>query len=49
LKRISKALHVQYDETLHEPLPQRWVELIRHLNAMDAKRSEAADSKIQKN
>jgi hypothetical protein len=29
---ISKALHAQYDETMSEPLPQRWVDLIHYLN-----------------
>src|SRR5437660_12505077 len=39
--RISKALHAQYDEKAREPLPQRWVELIRHLNELDQMRAEA--------
>jgi hypothetical protein len=34
-EHISKALHAQYDETVREPLPQRWVDLIRYLNERD--------------
>jgi hypothetical protein len=31
-KHISKTLHAHYDETVREPLPQRWVDLINYLN-----------------
>ena len=41
LERIRNALHVQYDETVREPLPERWVDLIRYLNEKDQVRSEA--------
>ena len=33
LERITKALHRSYDELLHEPLPERWIDLIKRLNA----------------
>ena len=33
LERITKALHRSYDELLHEPLPERWIALIKRLNA----------------
>jgi hypothetical protein len=57
LDRIRKALHVQYDETVREPLPERWVDLIRYLNEKDQMHSEAGQRrtdgpsghKIQKN
>jgi len=29
---ISKALQANYDKVAGEPLPERWVELIHHLN-----------------
>ena len=29
---ISKALRANYDKVAGEPLPERWVELIHHLN-----------------
>jgi hypothetical protein len=31
-KHISKPLRAHYDETVREPLPQRWVDLINYLN-----------------
>lgn len=48
-EHISKALHMQYEGTVREPLPQRWIDLIRYLNEMDAKRAEPTERKIQKN
>ena len=48
-EHIRKALHMQYEGTVREPLPQRWIDLIRYLNEMDAKRAEVAERKIQKN
>jgi hypothetical protein len=38
---IGKALHVQHDDTLREPLPRRWVDLIRYLNEKDRALSQA--------
>jgi hypothetical protein len=31
-ERISETLRTQYDEIVQEPLPQRWIDLIRNLN-----------------
>ena len=31
-KRLSVALHVQFDSIAKEPLPERWVDLINYLN-----------------
>jgi hypothetical protein len=36
---ISKALRASYDKVANEPLPQRWVDLIHHLN--ERERAEA--------
>ena len=47
LERISKALQVQHDETAREPLPQRWVDLIRYLNEKDQMRSEVMQRKTR--
>lgn len=33
LERIRKTLHRSFDELLHEPLPERWIDLITRLNA----------------
>ena len=32
---IKSALHAQYDASLNEPLPERWVDLIHHLNEQE--------------
>jgi hypothetical protein len=44
LERISKALHAQYDRIADEPLPERWVELINHLNEKERAQGEARQS-----
>jgi hypothetical protein len=31
--RIGRALHQTFDEIVHAPLPERWVDLINRLNA----------------
>jgi hypothetical protein len=33
LEGIRKTLHRSFDELLHEPLPERWIDLITRLNA----------------
>ena len=40
LERLSKALHLHYDEIANEALPRRWVDLIQHLDEEERKRSE---------
>jgi hypothetical protein len=40
LQRLGKALNVRLDDITHEPLPERWVELIHHLNEQERKNSE---------
>ena len=47
LARIRNALHAQYDEKAREPLPQRWVDLIRYLDEKDQMRSEATQQKTE--
>ena len=37
LQQLSRALHVHFDEISHEPLPERWVELINYLNEQERK------------
>ena len=41
LDRIGRALRAQFDEIVHEPLPNRWVDLINYLNEKDKRRPEA--------
>ena len=38
---IGKGLRRQSEEIIHEPLPHRLVDLIRHLNEKEPKRSDA--------
>jgi hypothetical protein len=40
LERLSKALHLHYDDIAKEPLPRRWVDLIEYLHEEERKRSE---------
>jgi hypothetical protein len=32
LSSITKALRANFEDVANEPLPQRWVDLIHHLN-----------------
>ena len=32
IKRLSMALRFQYDQVTREPLPDRWVDLIKYLD-----------------
>jgi len=41
LVRLGKALHIQSDDITHEPLPERWVDLILYLEAKERQRSES--------
>ena len=43
--RIGRALRAQFDEILHEPLPNRWVDLINYLNDKEKRRREALQRK----
>ena len=38
---IGKGLRRQSEETIREPLPPRWVDLIRHFDEKEPKRSDA--------
>jgi len=41
VKRINKTLHAQYTDIVNEPLPERWIDLIRYLNENERKESES--------
>ena len=43
--RIGRALRAQFDEILHEPLPNRWVDLINYLNDKEKRLREALQRK----
>ena len=44
LERLGKMLHVHYDNVLSEPVPQRWADLIKYLNAKEQAQPEAPQS-----
>jgi hypothetical protein len=39
LGRLGKALHVRMDDITHEPLPERWVDLIHYLDEKERRES----------
>src|SRR6476660_2394156 len=40
LRRLGKAFHFYADDIAHEPLPRRWVDLIRYLDDRERKSLE---------
>ena len=40
LEKIGHALQAQYDAVAKEPLPARWVDLIKHLNDKEEQQRE---------
>ena len=38
IERLGKTLHGRLDDITHEPLPRRWVDLIRHLDEQERNR-----------
>ena len=43
LERLGKMLHVHYDNVLNEPVPQRWADLIKYLNAKEQAEAPQSD------
>jgi hypothetical protein len=43
---ISRALHANFDRVAGEPLPERWVDLINHLN--ECEKAEQAQDQIER-
>lgn len=39
-EHISKLLRQQFDGVPHQPLPERWVDLINYLNAQEREKAE---------
>jgi hypothetical protein len=37
---IGKALRINYGEAAREPLPERWVDLINHLNEHELEKAK---------
>ena len=40
LRRLGKAFNLYADDIAHEPLPRRWVEIIRYLDEQEGRSSE---------
>ena len=47
LARLGKAPHIQSDDITHEPLPNRWVDLILHLEAKERQRPEIRQAEAE--
>ena len=44
-RRISEMLHDQFNEVVREPLPHRWIELIKVLNEKERQQPSPEVSK----
>ena len=47
LARLGKALHAQYDQVANQPLPERWVDLIRYLDEKERRQASAAEAEAE--
>jgi hypothetical protein len=45
--RLGKAFHLHADDITHEPLPRRWIELIRYLDEQERKSAEPPAAREQ--
>lgn len=45
IRRVGTALRTRYDDLIHEPLPERWVDLIHYLD--EKERREAQERQRQ--
>ena len=45
MRRIGKALRATNEELTHEPLPERWVDLIHYLDEKERRESRATAAK----
>ncbi len=45
LRRLGREFHIYADDIAHEPLPRRWVELIRYLDEQERMRKD--DRKVE--
>jgi hypothetical protein len=46
LRRIGKALRADADDIVNEPLPTRWVDLIRYLDERERKRKDGREEDV---
>lgn len=45
IERLKTGLRAQYDAIINEPLPERWVDLIKRLDEQEQWRRETSESK----
>jgi hypothetical protein len=41
IERITRALRFQYDQILHEPVPDRWLKILEYLDDKEKRRRPA--------
>jgi hypothetical protein len=47
VKRLNAALHAVYDAVTNEPVPERWVDLIKRLSQEERARREASQEQTK--
>ena len=47
VERLKTALRAQYDAIVIEPLPERWVDLIKRLNEQERAQRETCENKAR--
>jgi hypothetical protein len=45
--RLGKALHAQYDQVASQPLPERWIDLIRYLDEKERRQASSAEAEAE--
>jgi hypothetical protein len=48
VQQLSKVLRQRLDATTHEPLPERWVELIQYLNEKERHTASGRQRRMRK-
>ena len=46
LRRLGKAFNLYADDIAHEPLPRRWVEIIRYLDEQERRSSSSRNERL---
>ena len=47
VERLKTALRAQYEAIVDEPLPERWVDLIKRLNEQERAQRETCENKAR--
>lgn len=48
MRHVGKALRTENDDFTREPLPERWIHLIRHLDERERRESEVRQSETDR-